>query len=127
MKTKKTPRKKALEKLDRVFSVWIRTRGADDNGNQRCYTCGVIKHWKELHAGHFVTRSKLATRWDPLNVRPQCYACNIHKHGNQWQFGFNLNQEHGEGTAEALQAKGNVTARFTAAELEALIDQYRLE
>lgn len=124
MRTKKTPRKKAIEKLDKVFSLWVRTRDLQPGGLQTCYTCGTVKPWKELHAGHFVTRAKYATRWDPRNVKPQCYGCNIHRYGAAWEFGKAIDREHGEGTADMLHAYAQRPAKFLTIDLEAMAEKY---
>lgn len=124
MNKQKTRRQKAVQKLDKYFSLWIRRKDADEYGRVSCFTCGTVKHWKEVHAGHFVTRGKWATRYEPLNVRVQCYACNIHKHGNVWEYGVNLEKEK-EGLAHELQRQGNEPSKILTVELEVLAEKYK--
>ncbi len=58
---KKTPRKKLVEKLDKVFSIYIRRRNAV-NDIAECFTCGKKDHWKKLQNGHFQSRKHYSTR-----------------------------------------------------------------
>lgn len=76
----------------------VRMRAAIDRGNPviQCVTCGVQKHWKEMHGGHFIARSyarhKLCVadvhpvidamypEWVNFgNIHPQCPGCNTYK------------------------------------------------
>lgn len=60
-----------------VFSEWTRKRFADHDGIVSCVTCGVRRRWNDgIDAGHFVSRSRLATFVHPENVAPQCKNCN---------------------------------------------------
>jgi hypothetical protein len=93
-----------VKKLDKIFSIWIRSKDADHTGQVDCYTCGVSKSWKyETDAGHFQSRGKYATRWEPLNVKPQCKRCNGFRGGEQYRFAQNLDKEYGEGTADVVR------------------------
>ena len=63
---KKLPSISSLEdKLDVLFSKYIRRRHADEGGTVQCVTCGKLMHWEKdgAQAGHFVRRSHRATRW----------------------------------------------------------------
>ena len=108
-----------------MFSQYIRLSGADHTGHVRCFTCGVVKNWREVDAGHFQTRAKYATRWHESNVRPQCKKCNMVNGGHQYQFGMNLDFHYGKGTAQEMIRLGNTTRRWSDAELEAMIRDYR--
>lgn len=111
--------------LDKVFSLYIRQRHADDNGMVECFTSGVVKHWKEVHCGHFQSRRHLATRWDEENCQVQSVAENIFNQGNQFQFGLNLDAKHGKGFAESLLIKANTTVKFSRAEIVDMIALYK--
>lgn len=96
---KTTPRKRVktqsqLRKtLDTIFSRYVRQKDIGKYGLVPCYTCGIIKHWKELHCGHFMSRIYLNTRYDERNTRPQCVGCNIYGNGKPAEFGSNLELE----------------------------------
>jgi hypothetical protein len=114
-KTKKKPNPK--KELDRVFSLYIRQSYADSNGYVQCYTCNAQKHWKDMHCGHFVSRSHLATRFDEDNVRPQCVGCNIFGGGKVVIFGSKLEAELGVGTIARLYRQAQqITKGFPYAE-----------
>jgi hypothetical protein len=100
MKKKTTARLK--KDLDKLFSEFIRRKYANQEGQVRCYTCGVTKDWKAIQNGHFVSRSHLATRFDEDNCRPQCVGCNVFGQGRVAVFASKLDQEIGEGTVARL-------------------------
>jgi hypothetical protein len=62
-------------KLDGVFSQWIRRRHATSEGFSVCVSCHAVKPWKEMQCGHYVSRMYLATRWDDRNAHVQCASC----------------------------------------------------
>lgn len=74
-------RKSLIREADRVFSLYIRNRGAT-YGYNHCYTCPAYLPIEELQAGHFINRRYTNVRWHPLNVWPQCNTCNVTKGGN---------------------------------------------
>ena len=118
-------RSSIVKKLDKIFSIWIRSKDADHTGQVDCYTCGVSKSWKyETDAGHFQSRGKYATRCEPLNVKPQCKRCNGFRGGEQYRFARNLDTLYGDGTAEWLEFESNQSARFTNDELLVKIKHY---
>lgn len=121
---KKKTRKQLIKKLDQVFSEYIRKRNANEQGMVECFTCGSVKHWKSIDAGHFMSRSKYSTRWDDKNVQVQCKACNVFKHGEQFKFSLKLDQVYGKGTAEELMIKSNNLQKISNFELESLIEEY---
>jgi len=114
-----------VKKLDKIFSIWIRSKDADHAGMVDCFTCGVTKNWKyEIDAGHFQSRGKYETRWNEQNVKPQCKRCNGFRGGEQYRFAKNLDALYGEGTAEWLEFESNQSARFTNDELLVKIKHY---
>ena len=79
------------KELDTVFSIYIRQKYADSHtGTVSCYTCSVVKHWKEIQNGHWIPRNILATRFDEDNCRPQCVGCNMFNKGKPDIFAVNL-------------------------------------
>ena len=78
-----------------------------------CYTCGAVRHWTEVDAGHFMSRACMSTRWDGF------------RSGEQYLFSIHLDQEYGEGTAERLMIESKKTRKFTHAELEQMFHHYK--
>ena len=89
---KKASRKTIVKKLDAIFSIYIRRRYAKNNIAE-CVTCGKRDHWKNLQAGHFMSRKHYATRWDEDNVEVQCMACNVYRYGEQYKFSKYLGED----------------------------------
>ncbi len=94
---RKTLNEKTISQLkniaDKLTSEIVRKNGINWKEENNCYTCGVKKHWKELQAGHYVSRVYTNTRWHFPNLRPQCYSCNVMKHGNLEEFAARLERE----------------------------------
>lgn len=122
---KKRKRSAVVKELDRVFSQYIRLRAANLDGFCECITCGNVRHWKQMQAGHFMSRRKYSTRWDEMNVQVQDDACNRWRQGEQYKFALWLDNEYGEGTADELVAKSNQIVKFTDSELEEMIEHYK--
>lgn len=118
-------RKQVVKQLDTAFSIYVRQREADHDGITQCFTCDKRDHWKRMHAGHFQSRAKYATRWDEQNVQTQCPACNLWGHGEQYRFGINLDAKYGMGTTTAIVVRSNKSARFSTPELQDMVKKYR--
>ncbi len=116
---------KLKKELDKWFSLYIRLRDADDLGFVKCYTSGRFYHYKSIHAGHFMSRKCLSTRWCELNVQPQSIADNLFGQGEQYKFGLNLDAQYGEGTAESLQIKSRQIQKFSRVDYEEKISYYK--
>ena len=117
---KKPSRKTIVKNLDKVFSEYIRRRYAK-NGIAKCVTCGKKDHWKNLQAGHFMSRKHYATRWDEENVEVQCMACNVYRYGEQYLFAKHL----GEKKADELLAKSRTMVKIKDWELQDMIEIYK--
>ena len=116
---------KLKKELDKYFSLYIRLRDATDEGLVQCFTSGRVYHYKKIHAGHFMSRRHLATRWCETNVQPQSAADNLFGQGEQFKFGINLDGKYGEGTAEELQYKSRTTLKISRIEYEEKISYYK--
>ena len=116
---------KLKKELDKWFSLYIRLRNTDNNGNNQCCTCGTIDNWKKLQCGHFVSRKHLATRFHEMNCFPQCVSCNIFKYGEQWKFGQFLDRNLGEGVSEELVILGHTIFKISRIDYEEKITYYK--
>ena len=47
------------QRLDRVFSEYIRLRDANENGFCRCATCGAMWRWQIMQNGHYINRQHI--------------------------------------------------------------------
>jgi hypothetical protein len=112
-------------KLDKVFSEYVRRRYAGGGGLVSCVSCGVIKHWKEQQAGHFVSRVRLATRWDIENVNPQCGKCNVLLRGNAVGHARWLENRYGPDIFARLDERSRRTVKFDRGQLMTMIETYK--
>ena len=114
------------KELDKVFSVYIRTRDMDKNGFVSCIDCGKKNHWTKVDCGHFQPRSCMNTRWNEMNCQSQLKSCNGPRgQGRQWLFGQALNLKYGEGTADYLVTEAEKPKKWTSEELKMLILYYQ--
>ena len=115
----KKPTKTALvKKLDKVFSEYIRRRHGE---MATCVTCGKVAHWKEMQAGHFMSRRHRATRWHEDNVQVQCVKCNMFGQGEQYKFGLWLGDE----KSNELIKLANTTVKMKDFEIQDMIQHFQ--
>lgn len=128
---KKAEKKKKAEsvtilkkKLDAVFSLYIRLRNADENGTVECFTSGQLMHYKKAHAGHYISRRHLSTRWDETNVQVQSVKENIFNQGNAPVFAIRLDEVYGQGTAKSLVEKSLINFKESKDWYSSQIEHY---
>jgi 5-methylcytosine-specific restriction endonuclease McrA len=117
MKPKATQRKtldamklqELIPVLDRSFSLYRRLCEAEFScGYLTCVTCGKTLHYKEMDVGHFISRRKLAVRWDVLNTVPQCPECNRLHDGRREVIRAYILSRHGPGVLTQLEERAKV-------------------
>lgn len=127
----KRPKKKSqrtlINKLDKVFSLYIRLRDAMPSGYVRCISCGQIKKFEDVDCGHFFSRTHMATRFDEDNCHAECAYCNRFKADHLIDYQKNLIRKIGHTRFNLLEAKAHSTKHYTDFELQALIDFYKQE
>ena len=116
---------KLKKELDKWFSLYIRLRSATDEGLVQCFTSGRVYHYKNIHAGHFMSRKHLSTRWCDTNVQPQSAADNLFGQGEQYKFSIALDSKYGEGTAEELELKARTIMKVSRIDYEEKISYYK--
>ena len=123
---KKTDKRRLIEKLDKIFSVYIRLRDAmPHTGYVKCITCGKILHWKESQACHYISRGCMALRFSESNVHAGCMPCNVFLHGNMLSYRRWMVKQYGSEFVDNLELRGNIeTKRWTEWELEETIKYY---
>ena len=116
------------KKTDTMFSLYIRLFHADNEGYCKCITCGKKLLWKgtrKLHAGHFVSRHHVLTRYDERNVKPQCDSCNKYHGGEIALFGAKLRDIYGKEITDELVFKGNQVAKWTHDDYQEIYEIYK--
>lgn len=118
-------KKKARDKADKYYSLYIRQRDSDENGFGPCITCEKVVHINEADCGHFVLRDRGPTRYDERNSNLQCRACNRFKNGLQYEHGKAIDLKFGPGTADELVTLGRGTQKSTQDYYEEVAQKYK--
>jgi len=117
---------KLKKELDKWFSLYIRLRDANEYGMVQCFTCGIVRGYKDgMQNGHFQSRKHMATRFDEENCQIQCLKCNIFDSGQQYLFSLRLDEKYGEGTAEELECLARTIHKVSRVEYEEQISYYK--
>jgi hypothetical protein len=116
-----------VRKLDKVFSVYIRTKDADQCGTVTCVTCGKLLHWKEAHASHFVSRRHMSVRFDERNVHVCCPRCNVFEHGALDDYSKYIIETYGMETFNELLRLKRVNMKWLRSDLEEMIAVYQMK
>ena len=119
--SKLSPKKKAWA----AFSKYIRLSYADKNGNCTCVTCGSVKPYKEIHAGHFIPKRNNAVMFEETNVHPQCPYCNLYMHGQGAKYYKFMLEKYGQEEIDRLMDLDKTTKQFSACDVEEMIVDYR--
>jgi hypothetical protein len=101
-----------VKKLDKLCSEYVRRKEIGV-----CYTCGCIKEWKKMHAGHYVLRSNMQFRHDFKNLHCQCPRCNIFLHGNTIKYRKHLIKDYGSEMVEIMESDCNKPYKATRSDL----------
>jgi 5-methylcytosine-specific restriction endonuclease McrA len=125
-KRKKSQSLSDLEKkLDKVFSQYIRLKGADAGGTVECVTCNQLFYWKETDCGHFIKRQYRSVRWDERNVGVQCTRCNHYMGGRQDDYSRYIIKTYGYLVFDELMRLKYQTMKFTKLDIQQKIDEYK--
>jgi hypothetical protein len=116
----------AKKTCDLWFSKYIRIRDADPFGGRcKCITCDTVKDWKEMDAGHFMSRRFMSTRYDEMNCHAQCQKCNQYGAGEQYKHGKMIDALHGEGHADYLEKESKKLKKYNKQELMDLANEFK--
>ena len=115
---------KTINKLDRVFSEYIRRRDSDVLGRVHCITCGKVMPWKEAHCGHYISRRFMPTRYDEHNCHPQCPSCNTFKEGAHFIYRQRLVERYGEKAVVTMEALAQTPKSHNTESLKYLLKEY---
>jgi len=95
----------------------------DLSGN---YIRTISAMWEKdgMQCGHYVSRDKLATRYDEDNARVQCCGCNVFKKGNYPVYSDRLIKEKGSRIIGTLNKRSVKEVRRTSEFYEKVIKKY---
>ena len=96
---------KVVVASQKQFNLMRRLECADEFGYCTCCCTGERYPYKEIDAGHFISATKQATRFDSRNVHPQSKHSNNHKLGDdaKIQYTMFMVENYGRETVEDLQ------------------------
>ena len=115
------------DKLDRVFSQYIRLRDMLPGNVFQCISCGRIKPMSQADCGHYINRQHMSTRFSEINCNAQCRNCNRFDEGNMSGYRAGLVRKHGETKVLLLESQKHQVRKFSDVEYEALISHYKTE
>ena len=124
-KTKSPSMSTLVDRLDKVFSKYIRLRDAMPSGTFRCISCGKIKPIDQADAGHYHSRRHMSTRFDEDNVNAECRFCNRFSADHIIGYRENLIKKIGEQRFLLLEVKAHETKKWSHFELEQLAKYYK--
>jgi hypothetical protein len=113
------------KKLWDVFSQFIRQRDADENGYCKCFTCGLIRHWKQMDCGHGIGRQHWGTRYSEKNNHAQCKKCNGFEGGKREVYKVEVDKRYGNGTWDLLELASKQRRKISQFEIDALEKYYK--
>lgn len=115
------------QKLDLVFSEYIRLRDANDNGFCKCITCGSMWQWRLIHNGHYIDRRHISTRYDERNCHAQCPKCNIGLRGNLDKYKRAIIEIYGVKDLGELEAGKRSLEKLSIVDYQEKISYYKEE
>ena len=128
MKKKKTTwptRSKLVQKLDQVFSVYIRLLVADKDWMIVCLLCWARVHWTKAQNMHFITRSVYKYRRDEKNCHAGCMRCNVILHGNYIVYTRRMQRKYGEILVDKMINDKQI-CKISTWELQEMIEKYQV-
>ena len=121
---RKPSRKSLINKLDRIFSEYIRKKNADKKGFVTCITSQKKYHYSEVDAGHFISRKEMSTRWHEDNVWPQSRFDNRFRYGRQYIYSLALEKKK-QGLPKHLYNLSKETVKYSISDLEEMVEKYK--
>jgi 5-methylcytosine-specific restriction endonuclease McrA len=116
-----------IDKLDKVFSEYIRKRDSKEYGGRyfRCISCGKVKPFEQMDCGHYIPRANMATRFDEDNCHGECVECNRMSVTHIVGFRQNLVKKIGYEAVERLEQKKHTIQKYSKTEISELIKYYK--
>jgi hypothetical protein len=113
--------------LWRWFSIYIRLRDASTNGYCKCFTCPMVKPWRQVDCGHGISRSFKATKYHEQNNHAQCKGCNGFRQGRQAIYAKNVDRVYGFGTWEKLEVLSRAYCKRGKVDFIFMAEHYKTE
>ena len=128
-KTKRNERQKQKDRTWKVFSQYIRTRDCiattGDPEYGKCCTCGKIKPFAELDAGHYISGRSNSVLFNEMGVNAQCRHCNRFQEGNKGEYELFMLERYGKEKCDKLKMAKHIKTTLGFFELKALEQDYK--
>jgi hypothetical protein len=99
---------------------------ADEQGYCPCSACGKVYHWTELQGGHYVPRTKTATKLEEHNINPLCVSCNkFRAEEARCPYSIWMIETYGYQYVKWLEAESRKEKKWLRADVELLIEGYK--
>lgn len=134
-----TPKKEAWKAMSRFVRLsealeYCRKYGIDvgqfirpEDIIGKCCTCGIVKSWLRMDAGHFIGRGKgggSGVYFERLNVHLQCKPCNAFEQGNAVPYKEYMLEKYGQIRIDGLEFQNHIPPNHNYFFLE---DYYKKE
>ncbi len=135
MLTKTRPmrrKKKTIARLVDDAAVLLqkirRMESADENGYCRCVTCGKVEHYKNMDGGHYIPRTKTATKLERYNINVQCKSCNMYrKEESKCKYSIYMIETYGYDYVKWLNDESKKVKKWVRSEVEDIIQRFKAE
>ena len=111
-----------------AFSKYLRTKEClETTGNPgygKCCTCGEIKHFTELDAGHFIAGRRLGILFDERGVHIQCAKCNRFQGGRPVEYRDYMLTRYGQEVIDDLYRLAKIPKGYADFELKEMRAKY---
>lgn len=124
-KREKSERQKVIEKLDSVFSDFIRLRDSDNKGRVVCPLCNAKMYRKYSQNMHFISRGVLKYRFDEKNCHAWCKRCNVFLNGNYIVYTRRMIENYGIELVDEMLVRKNEIYKIDTPDLEEMIKEYK--
>ena len=115
------------KKAWKLFSEIVRRMYANEDGMVDCVTCGRWHHWKDIHAGHFLPKSRgTSIYFECANVHPQCPHCNTYQHGNLINYFRWMETFYGRDEIDRLEKLAKTTVKYTRQDYIDMQEHYKM-
>ena len=119
----KSERQKLEEKLDRIFSVFIRLRDCDKNWIVHCPLCVRKWHRTKSQNMHFRKRTFKKYKFSEINCHAWCEHCNVFLDWNEWVYAIRMIEKYWIETTKKLKLDKE-THKIHTYEFEEMIEHY---
>lgn len=112
----------ALDYCDR-YSIDLTQFNRPEDVIGQCCTCGAVKSWVRMDAGHWQGRGlggKSGTYFDERNISLQCKPCNAWEGGKYGEHQKHILKKHGQEVIEELEIKHLIPLDSRAVPMQAM-------